>query len=92
MPIAPISPRVREILKDSIKGRELVKKIRKLNPDKNGHVMKKSKATKHGNCFWGHKWSKWKRFDGTGLILCQIQERRCLRCNKEQRKYIKYLG
>ncbi len=37
MPIAPISPKVREILKDSTKGRELVRKIRKRNPDKNGH-------------------------------------------------------
>lgn len=44
MPEAPISPKVREILKDPIKGRELVRDIIKLNPDKNGHQFSLKKT------------------------------------------------
>ncbi|MBA7574440.1 hypothetical protein ES708_16246 [subsurface metagenome] len=38
MPTAPISPKVKEILKDSKEGRKLVKEVRERNPDKNGHI------------------------------------------------------
>ena len=48
-----------------------------------------------GNCFWGHKWSKWKQ--GTRKMIYlksgkegieEIQRRTCLRCDKVEDKII----
>lgn len=54
MPTAPISPKVKEILKDSNEGRKLVKEIRERNSNKGGF---KSKATKEQilNCICCNK-------------------------------------
>jgi len=39
------------------------------------------------NCFWGHKWPKWSNpytMDHVNGTVGYYQNRRCLKCNKEE--------